>query len=269
MTFTKDLQPSLLSSEATFPVLHKQIAYKGHLGYIEIPDRWGIINDKTGECVSIVSKEYQVVPHQTCIEIVEGALTSLGLDYQAAVKTYRNGAKFRAIYVIDNPVEIVPGDKLSPVVQVEGSYDANSRERLLLGAYRFTCLNLTVSGGTNFGGFSAIHRGDINDAISQTAPQIMELIDQFPEKAKVFSRWAGTNFSRHDRNEMYEQMEEVPGMKKHANQIFKAWMGASKKTVWDGYNDATYYSTHECRTVITSWKVAESINKQFFNRFSN
>jgi len=270
MTLTNELQKSILSDkDLCFPVSQLPIGYLDQdKQWHRIGNKYAIVNQKTGETVSVVSHDYEVVPNEMILKIIEGSLMALRLKFKSSGVVFRGGAKFKGIYIIDNPVEIISGDTLSPVIQVECSYDAVSKNRILLGAYRHVCLNLCVSGGTDWGGFSAIHRGNINDAIAQTVPGILDMLESFPQKTKIFSRWAKEELKDSDRDEMYKHLLQFTGMKKHALAIYDRWM-TGPRTIWEAYNDGTYYGSHNCRTALTSMKVNEIVNKTFFNRFAN
>ena len=153
MTLTNELQKSILSDkDLCFPVSQLPIGYLDQdKQWHRIGNKYAIVNQKTGETVSVVSHDYEVVPNEMILKIIEGSLMALRLKYKSSGVVFRGGAKFRGIYIIDNPVEIIAGDTLSPVIQVECSYDAVSKNRILLGAYRHVCLNLCVSGGTDWG----------------------------------------------------------------------------------------------------------------------
>tara|TARA_R100000963_G_C4645987_1_gene110499 strand:- start:4745 stop:5569 length:825 start_codon:yes stop_codon:yes gene_type:complete len=267
VSITSDMKPSLLDSNACFDVQRLPVYYQSTEGMFEIENRDAVVRTDNGQWLSFISDEYSLVPHKDSLSVIENAMNALGVKFEGAAYTYRGGAKFRAIYVVDESCEVLHGDHMKPVIQVAGSYDATSRERILLGGFRTVCLNLNVSGGSNWGGFSAVHRGNLEEAVSNSKEHIESMIESFPEKIKTFSRWSETEFSESDHTDVYENLTKTPGMKKHAAIIAEGWSPDS--SVWDAYNVATEYATHQTRSAVTAWKVSEKINKQFFGRFNN
>jgi len=269
---TADLTTTLVGSNADFPVERVPVVYHrddGSIGHWQ--DRHVIYRTDMTENseVAIASNKYALVTNRQCFELIENSIRSAGIDnIRAGVSVMRNGAKFRARYVLpDCKYDVAPNDTLCCTILVAGSYDGSTRLSIEVGAYRFVCTNLmTGGGGILGGGFSVLHKGNLEEEILQTQPMVTNILETFPERAAHLSRWADIPWTTDAVEYVSETIEENAGMAKHTKILMNRW-NKPNKNLWWAYNEATDYATHQTKSVGVAYRISDVINKTFLSYY--
>ena len=250
---------TLLGSVADFPVERSPVSFERGT----YPDREVIYRSDTGRPLAVVSSKYSLVSNRQCFQMIEGALRAADQEYRCSVGLTNQDARFRAIYILPGvSIEARQGERLSAALLAEGSYDGSTRQLVNLGAFSWVCANLTHGCQKIFGGgFRSLHRGDLEGDIKAAVPMISELIERFPARAEMFQHWASELWTADAREWVEAEMMSTPGMARHAARMAQGWK--QEGTVWGAYNVGTAYATRNCRSVPTSYRVGETINRVF------
>ena len=152
------------------------------------------------------------------------------------------------------------GDDICPCLKIQNTYDGTSRIAIHIGAFRFVCTNLAVGGGGVFaGGFMSVHEGDI--PLGEIAEQVSAYLAGFEKIVTMYRYWADRWLVQ---GELAKALEGTSNW--HASRIKESFQ-KQKPTVYEAYNTATYYATHEMRSYRTAFDLLERINRGFQKQF--
>jgi len=256
---------------ADFRVSLRAIAYQGDtLGWCGTPDRYAVVRNDNDMALSIVSDRYTVVEHQDILDAVQSAIFNLGMNrVPSGVFVDRGGARMRALYKFPYLSRVIcraQSDAICPCIKIENTYDGSSRVSVHIGAFRFVCTNLAVGGGGVFaGGFMSIHVGKID--VKEVGQQLQNYLSGFEQIVETYRRWFNQSLLFWDDlagcDTLSLSLDAVP--KKHKEAIIKRV--PTKATVYDAFNAATDYATHQCRTARVAFELLSRINSGFQKTF--
>lgn len=246
---------------ADFPVALRPVFYQNGSSFEPVRNRFAVVREDTGQALGVVSDRYQLVPHQRILDLMEEAINRLDVGpVPRGIYVDRQGARLRAVFkfpVLARPV--LRGDDICPCLKLLNTYDGTSRIAVHIGAFRFVCTNLAVGGGGAFaGGFMSVHAGEI--PIEEVAEQLRDYLSGFDGVAALYRRWA-------DQALPPDALSALLGTfpKRAGQTIGERATGA--RTVYEAYNAATWYATHEMRSYRTAFELLGRINRTFQERF--
>ncbi len=240
---------------ADFPVMLQPVFVRKNDGYEPVPRRLAVVRTDTGQGLAVVSDRYSLIPHQQILDLLGQATTQLDVGpVPRGVFVDRNGARMRALFkfpALAQPVN--SGDEICPCVKVQNTYDGTSRIAVHIGAFRFVCTNLAVGGGGAFaGGFMAVHAGEI--PIEEIAGQLQSYLTGFDRIVELYRSWAIRTWTETMADQITERLPK---------RLAKHIQGRALRTVFDSYNAATWYATHEMRSYRMAFELLERINRTF------
>lgn len=244
---------------ADFPVGLTRVFNERDGDLVEIPRRRAVARLDTGAVLAVVSDRYRLVPHQRILEIVSDAIAPLDLGpVPRGIHVDRGGARMRAILKFPALAQSLSGlDTICPCLKVENSYDGKSRIAIAIGAFRFVCTNLAVGGGGVFaGGFVSLHAGDLQ--IEAVASQLASFLEGFDRIVELYRRWQETSLSASFVN---VALFAFPIRAKL--EIEKRLGIQNAHTVFEAYNVATHYATHEMRSAGAAFDLLSHVNHGF------
>lgn len=248
---------------ADFPVTTKPVYYSSAEGAFEVvPHRLAVVREDSAKPLAVVSDRYTLIPHQRILDVVEQAIRPLDVGpVPRGIYVDRQGARMRAIFKFPALAQpVINGDDICPCLKIQNTYDGTSRIAIHIGAFRFVCTNLAVGGGGVFaGGFMSIHAGEI--PLEKFTEQASEFLTGFEKIVSVYRCWTETWLQP---GAMAKVLEGVS--KWHSKQILEAF-ATRKPTVYEAYNAATYYATHQMRSYRTAFDLLERINRGFQKQF--
>jgi hypothetical protein len=247
---------------ADFPIALRPLYYARNGSFESVTARFAVVREDTGQPIAVVSDRYTLLPHQRILDAVEEAIKPLGIDpVPRGIYVDRNGARMRALFKFPTLARpVLGGDEICPCLRIQNTYDGTSRIAIHIGAFRFVCTNLAVGGGGVFaGGFMSVHSGEI--PIEAVAEQLSSYLDGFERIVEVYRYWTSEWL---ENGSLARALEGIP--KRHAKGIAEAF-ASSKPTVYEAYNAATYYATHQTRSFRTAFDLLERINRGFQNSF--
>jgi len=248
---------------ADFPIVLRPLYYGNDGTYQAVPERLAVVREDTGRAVAVVSDRYTLVPHQRILDSLEEAIKPLELEpVPRGIYVDRQGARMRAIFkfpALTQPV--LYGDDICPCLKIQNTYDGTSRIAIHIGAFRFVCTNLAVGGGGVFaGGFMSIHAGEI--PLDEVAEHVSTYLGGFAKIVETYRSWSDQWL---EPGAFRKALEGVS--KWHATRITEAFQ-KQKPTVYEAYNVATYYATHQMRSYRTAFDLLERINRGFQEAFA-
>ena len=231
--------------------------------YRQVPNRFAVVRDDTGEALSVVSERYTFVPHQQLLSVMEEAVRDLDVGpVPSGVYVDRRGARMRAIFKFPALRQaLTRGDEICPCVQIANTYDGTSRIRVSIGAFRFVCTNLAVGGGGVFtGGFMAVHAGEI--PVEDVGQQLTEFLSGFEYIIRIYQAWMGMPLEVELLSEAFNGMGQ-----RHRTRICEQLDAVAGCSVYAAYNAATAYATHETRSAAVAFALLKQINQGFQEQF--
>ena len=258
------INPTVLRGHpADFPVTLQPIFVSKADGYQPVPHRRAVVREDTGAPISILSDRYQLMPHPRILEIVEEAIRPLDVGpVPRGIFVDRGGARMRALFKFPSLAKpVVRNDDICPCLKIQNSYDGTSRISIHIGAFRFVCTNLAVGGGGVFaGGFMSVHAGEI--PIEKVAAQLAAYLLDFDQIVTTYRAWTATAVPREDIGRI---LGVFPPRVRDA--ILKRVVESQSVTVYDAYNQATWYATHEMRSYRTAFALLALVNRTFQTQF--
>jgi hypothetical protein len=251
-------------SPADFPISLRPLHYAG-AGEVmaPVPGRFAVVREDTSRPIAIVSDRYSLIPHQRILDAVENAIEPLDVGLvPKGIYVDRQGARMRALLKFPALAEPVSdGNEICPCVKLENTYDGTSRISIHIGAFRFVCTNLAVGGGGVFaGGFVSIHAGDI--PIGEVVEQLSRYLQGFAAIVELYRFWSEVPVEPESLVPVFEGLA-----KRHSDKILADMAEPSSKTVYDTYNVATRYATHQMRSYRTAFDLLERVNRGFQKLF--
>ena len=249
---------------ADFPTSLRPVAYQADNGaFHTLPHRLAVVRDDRGEALSVVSERYTRVPHQKLLTVMEEAVCDLDVGpVPRGVYVDRGGARMRALFKFPALRQsLTRGDEICPCVQIANTYDATSRIRVSIGAFRFVCTNLAVGGGGVFaGGFMAVHAGEI--PVEEVGQQLTEFLSGFEQIVAIYQSWMQMPLEVELLSEAFKNMG-----KRHRTRICEQLDAVAGCSVYTAYNAATAYATHETRSAAVAFALLKRINQGFQEQF--
>ncbi len=249
---------------ADFPVSLQPIFKLQDGSFVPVLRKLAVVRQDTGATLSVVSNRYTLVPHQGLLDLVEGAIQSLNVGpVPRGIYVDRNGARMRALFkfpALARPV--LAGDEVCPCLKIQNTYDGTSRIAVHIGAFRFVCTNLAVGGGGAFaGGFMSVHAGEI--PMEEITKQLTTYLSSFGEIAELYRVWAEVPL---EEDALRRALSALPMRAATALRI--QMLIDKSRTVYDAYNTATHYATHEMRSYRTAFDLLAKINRGFQQHFA-
>jgi hypothetical protein len=247
---------------ADFPITLKPVYYASDGTFAAVPNRLAVVREDNGQVIAVVSNRYTLVPHQKILDTVEEAIRPLDLGpVPRGIYVDRQGARMRAILKFPALVQpVTQGDEICPCLKIQNTYDGTSRIAIHIGAFRFVCTNLAVGGGGVFaGGFMSIHAGEI--PLEEVAEQVSAYLAGFEKIVVMYRYWADKWLEPGAVAKLLERISTG-----HTQRILEVF-ASRKPTVYEAYNVATYYATHQMRSYRTAFDLLERINRNFQKHF--
>ena len=226
------------------PVTRAAVMVNGHV----LPNKHALVNE-AGHPMSIVSKNYKVVPNQTVVDLFGNAFNDLEIEKSTDHLDVDASRWRRRIVLKKNAFnfEIVPGDCVGVMLELFNSYTGKSSWGFRLMGYRWACTNGLIVGKRELFSATFSHMTNIIDkmrnAFSNQLANVNSLVETWKE-------WQGIEFTPKHMSDFLEH-EEVK--EKAAETIMYAFhqRTAIERLPWNkwaAYNALTYLGTHELKT---------------------
>ncbi|MDA2937088.1 DUF945 domain-containing protein [Acidobacteria bacterium AH-259-A15] len=247
---------------ADFPASLCPLSYCAPDGSFKaLPNRLAVVRNDTKQALSVVSDRYTFVPHQRLLDTMQEAVRSLDVGpVPRGIYVDRQGARMRAIFKFPAlRQDLAQGDEMCPCVQIANTYDGTARIKVSIGAFRFVCTNLAVGGGGVFaGGFMAVHAGQI--PVEEVGEQLVLYLSRFDGIVRVYRAWVEIPVEEDKLHKAFEGVSQY-----HLRRIHDAL--PIPASVYEAYNTATTYATHETRSAAVAFALLEFINRGFQKNF--
>ncbi len=248
---------------ADFPVTLQPVFTRSNGSFAPLPNRLAVTRADSGDTLAVVSDRYALVPHQRILDLVNQATARLDVGaVPRGIYVDRKGARMRALFKFPALAQpVANGDEICPCLRVQNAYDGRSRIAVHIGAFRFVCTNLAVGGGGAFaGGFMAVHAGEI--PLDEVAKAMSSYLAGFEAIVELYRRWMSRAWSSAGWEALHEHLTMRAGLA-----IKTELERLSPRSVFEAYNVATRYATHEMRSYRTAFDLLERINRSFQEQF--
>jgi hypothetical protein len=203
-----------------------------------------VVRDDSNEILSVVSKDYVLVPHKTVAEAVDSALERANLEIaDERITTHLNpsGTQFYRTYHfpdIAQPVE--KGDLVGMAIRITNSYDRTSRIGIYLDGNRLVCTNGLIQPKNEFS-ITLVHVGDFDpDKFSLSADSLIHKFDILTNKWRA---WAEQGLEHERAQLVIEHMALKHHMRWIADRVLQG--SHPMNTRWQAYNAVTEVITHD------------------------
>jgi len=224
------LQPYL------FPVREQTAYYKDNDARVTLAPRYkAIVDDRTGDLISIMSGTYQLVPNREVILPVMDQLSQLATKwYIDETHSFVQPNRMRLQVTFPDLTFFDGKSEIAMSMYLHNSYDGSEGVRMFWGAIRFICSNGMVFGKV-LSKFYSRHTKNIN--ISNIREQVEQTYDQIPmisERVQILQSLSVTQ-------SIMENTKKQMG----AGVMSHVENGPHPLNQWALYNLITWYISHQ------------------------
>lgn len=203
-----------------------------------------VVRDDTNEILSVVSKDYELVPHKVVAEAVDSALERANFTIEDEnIQTHLNGTgtQFYRIYSFpDIAKPVSKGDLVGMNIRITNSYDRTSRVGIYLDGNRLVCTNGLIQTKNEFS-ITIVHVGDFDpDKFSLSADSLIHKFDILMNKWRA---WAEQEIEPERAQLVIEHMALKNHMRWIADRVLRGTHPMN--TRWEAYNAVTEVITHD------------------------
>lgn len=209
----------------------------------EFRNRVCLFNEDRTRLFDVVSSRYALIEHEAAINTIGSALaTYFGNAVEdPKVVSWKNGACIRAQFKLPLPMlRVAEGDITELSIEMFNSYDRSMPFSAYLSGLRLVCKN-GMRMHRSFGYVSGKHIGlNRNNAILL---QLDNMVKSQDGLRATWIRWM-------EEKVVVEELPNILGTflpKKLTDSIIES--ATENTTKWELYNQLTYYSTHETKTL--------------------
>ncbi len=248
--------------------------YYGKRDRVYIPDSKAIVDQNTGNVLSIVSDRYKLVHYEDIIHMVEG-ITSQIEGYgaiQLRPHTFSNGGKFKLSMSFPEAQHLIKaGDSIVPKLDILSSLDLSYKLSGAFGAWRLLCTN-GMGTWEKFKKFIRKHLMTL--VLADLQVSILEGMSLFSEQINAWKRWAEIEMTQDMYDNVWKALPfseaerkkiEVEREKNSALNLLDA-LNQKVLTLWDFNNVLTQFATHrvqsEVRRVDLEPQIAKVLESQ-------
>ncbi len=239
-------------SAIDFPVELRPAGFMTPAGWKEIENKRAVVRTDTETAFSMVSDQYQLIPHRRVLEPMLGACGELEL-----VPVVREGGRRSGPLRIEGDgrrvhVELryprggieVPGhkDMIEPRVVLGNSYDKSSAVYGAFGFYQVKCTNAgavmkggLIRGTGGAGGFRFAHTSDEYENINEALNSVKAFLSGFPQRITGLLDLAGGRLDEARAKQIYLEMVGARQYGKsplESKDLQDGWTLYSKITNW-------------------------------------
>ncbi len=257
--------------DLVFPDISLEPVWYGKRPDTKVDGAFAIVDQNEGTFFNFCSDQYQVVPYEDVISLIEEVTSDLPEFGKPTIvpHIFADGGKMKVKATFqDIEYEIKKGDIVNPKIEVYTSYDLGWKLRSLFGAYRLVCTNgLTV--GKLFSKFAKRHMLSLN-------PEDMKLSIQggmgiFSEQIGLWKKWAELQIVEELYDGIWKELPMSDGEKVKIEKLPEAGtqlllpnaLEQNQLTAWGFYSVVTQFVTHEIKSDIRREEIGPRVTQAF------
>jgi hypothetical protein len=129
-------------TDIVFPKVASEPLYYGRQQAIPFEGHRAIIDEETGEVLTVVSDQYNLIRHENIIETIETQLRKMNVVFERNVTMIKAGARMVATYTLPEIQVVLASDEvLIPTMVIKNSYDLSWVASMMGGVMRLICTN--------------------------------------------------------------------------------------------------------------------------------
>lgn len=208
-----------------------------------IKGKKGLIRTDTGDCLSIVSDQYQMIPHAELVDSMLPIITAINPNFQGKSMLDRSGCilNYTATMKDENYKLKELGEQVGFQIHIRNTYDGTGCAAIRLGALVLSCKNGMVK-NTPFINIRVIHKNGAKNKFE--LPSADQLSHHFDNQLNAWDALGirTLNASNYERgiDSLIKQ-----GIIRNTPQDKEIFMNKSPKSYWDFMQNMTYHITHE------------------------
>ena len=225
---------------------------KGQLDHVDKTGYKFIIREDTGEVISCMTNEYNLIKNEQVIDIASPIMNKYDAELKE-VRTFSEGARSQWTWNFPNStVDIGGGDMVNPTVTIRNSYDGSLEASATAGAFRLVCSNGMVIG-------IVLGRSSVKHSIWTKDVDFEKIISSVVKKTgaiftKDFPLLAETKVKTEDIASAIKMFPE-----QYTDTVVNYMLGNEISTYWDLLNAATWVATHNMKRKVEATHKFESM----------
>lgn len=213
---------------------------------IVIPNRYALINQKTGGLLGIMSNDYEVILNSSVANLFSDALK----DYKI-IKTVDHldalQRRWKRRIVFDLSEKVLEGDNINLMLEIFNGYDVRSGFGYELMAFRSLCENGLIFGKRSLFRESYYH---FTDNPRRLQLSIEAKMDRVRGNVEQWARWATEPYGLEQFSRFVQSRKYLS--EKMKQRIIDAYGPVTNKygnhhTKWNAFNVITYLCSHETK----------------------
>ncbi len=206
-----------------------------------------VVRTDKKEVICHASSEYQLVPHIQILSSVEAMFEANGLEYEL-FDIHSGGTKGNRMYVdyiLPKHKFDINGDKYTPFVQVQNSYDKFILFGLITGVYRMACTNGVLLGARNMQFLTKKHLSE-NISLKDIAWNIDDWIQNLKITRKQISVLLKEKLSKTTYDDIMKKIltKEKDQEKFAEEKLYQQYIKEFGENQYALFNALTAYATH-------------------------
>jgi hypothetical protein len=208
-----------------------------------IKGKKGLIRTDTGDCLSIVSDQYQMIQHAELVDSMLPIIQAINPDFQGKSMLDKQGCILNYTATMkDEGYKLKElGEQVGFQVHIRNTYDGTGCASIRLGALVLSCKNGMVK-NTPFINIRVIHKNGAKNKFE--LPSADQLSHHFDNQLNAWdamgvARLNASNYSTAI-NSLVKQ-----GLIRNTAQDVAFFMDKRPKTYWEFMQNMTYHLTHE------------------------
>jgi hypothetical protein len=255
--------------EVKFPDPVLDTLWVGKRNFTRVPDTKALVDQSTGNVMSIVSDRYKIVRYEDTISMVEDVTKEI--DGYGAItlcpSVYAKGGKFKLTMKFPESQHIITsGDGIVPKIDVFNSYDLGYKLMGRFGAFRLRCTN-GMGVWEQFKRFARRHL--LNLFLEDLKLTILEGMSVFGMQVESWKKWADIEMTQPVYDAAWQMLpftepekEKIEAVREIGNALtLPDALKQKALTLWDMNNVLTQYTTHQVKSPIRRVNLEPAIAK--------
>jgi len=234
-----------------------------------VPTVRAVVREDDQRPISSVSDKFTLIPHEEVVTVAQNFLATLGPNPETIFTLTNDGAVLMCTCTFKDKTFTVGGtdhkvgDPIGLRVHIENAYNGTKCLRFKIGGINISCLNGMVA-FEDFFNISIRHTGSYN----LDFPEAGEVFDAFKAKCSGWDSYGKIMLNPNTYGDYVLKANEeyvIP------EKLSKALVtnAAPERSVWQLYNDFTYYVTHDSKaSPVGKVNKLNRIDKWFSQNFS-
>jgi hypothetical protein len=215
----------------------------------EIPRKKVLINSETGNVLSVVSEDYQLIHNRQVADAFNDAFSTFHVD-RVSDSLDSTGARWRRDIIFDDPAlnTSINGNDFRIMINAFNAYNGKNAYGFSLSAYRLICLN----GLKSFQKIFNATFSHMTNAVDSIRSEFSEKLALYSKQFELWKTWNEIPFTKTDFEKFVDNNQKMIG-KKFAKEIKDSYdvvlrRYGDKPTKYGAIQCLTWHQTHNVKS---------------------